>query len=54
MTVVVTVMAIVASVVACHRAGHADPVASATERRDLLLRPDDDYWNEPSSPEYRV
>jgi len=54
MTVVVTVMAIVASVVACHRAGHADPVASTTERRDLLLRPDDDYWNEPSPPEYRV
>jgi cyclophilin family peptidyl-prolyl cis-trans isomerase len=54
MTVAATVMAIVASVVACHRAGHADPVASTTERRDLLLRPDDDYWNEPSSPEYRV
>jgi len=54
MTVAASVMAIVASVVACHRAGHADPVASTTERRDLLLRPDDDYWNEPSPPEYRV
>jgi cyclophilin family peptidyl-prolyl cis-trans isomerase len=54
MTVVATVMAIVASAVACHRVGHADPVASATERRDLLLRPDDDYWNEPSPAEYRV
>jgi cyclophilin family peptidyl-prolyl cis-trans isomerase len=54
MLVVGTVIATAASLAACHRAGHADPVASATERRDLLLRPDADYWSEPSPAEYRV
>ena len=54
MTVVGTVLALVASFAGCHRAGFADPVASPTERRDLLLRPDASYWNEPSPPEYRV
>lgn len=47
-------MALGASLGACHRAGRADPVASATERRELLLRPDAEYWNEPSPAEYRV
>ena len=47
-------MALGASLGACHRAGRADPVTSATERRELLLRPDAEYWNEPSPAEYRV
>ena len=47
-------MALVVSIGACHRAGSADHVASATERRDLLLRPDADYWNESSPAEYTV
>ena len=47
-------MALITSLAACHRTGHADPAASATERRELLLRPDAEYWNEPSPAEYRV
>jgi cyclophilin family peptidyl-prolyl cis-trans isomerase len=47
-------MALAASLAACHRAGHTDPVGSAAERRELLLRPDAEYWNEPSPAEYRV
>jgi cyclophilin family peptidyl-prolyl cis-trans isomerase len=54
MTIIGTVTALVASLAACHRTGHADPVASAAERRDLLLQPDAKYWNEPSPAEYRV
>ena len=47
-------MALAASLAACHRAGHADPGGAAAERRELLLRPDAEYWNEPSPAEYRV
>jgi cyclophilin family peptidyl-prolyl cis-trans isomerase len=47
-------MALVASLGACHRAASADHAASATEQRDLLLRPDAPYWSEPSPAEYRV
>jgi cyclophilin family peptidyl-prolyl cis-trans isomerase len=54
MTVVGSAMAFVASLGACHPARSADHVASATERRDLLLRPDAAYWNEASPAEYRV
>src|SRR5262249_50161351 len=54
LTVVRAAMALVTSLGACHRAGHTDPVASAAERRDLLLRPEGEYWNEPSPAEYRV
>ena len=54
MTVMGTVMALVASPAACRPAGHVDPLESATARRDLLVRPDADYWNEPSPAEYRV
>ena len=50
----VTSVALVVSLAACHRTGSADPVATMTERRDLLLRPDADYWNEPSPAAYRV
>jgi cyclophilin family peptidyl-prolyl cis-trans isomerase len=52
--VIESVMGLVVSIGACHRAGSADQVASATERRNLLLRPDADYWNEPSPAEYTV
>ena len=54
MTVVGIVVALVALLGACHRAGSANPVVSATERRDLLLQPDAAYWNEASPAEYRV
>jgi hypothetical protein len=52
--VVGIVVALGALLGACHRAGSANPVASATERRDLLLQPDAAYWNEASPAEYRV
>jgi cyclophilin family peptidyl-prolyl cis-trans isomerase len=54
LTVVGTFMALVASFAACHRAGSAAPVASTTERRELLLQPDAAYWNEPAPSEYTV
>lgn len=54
MTAMGSIMALVASMAACHAPGHADPVGSATARRDLLLRPDATYWDEPAPDEYRV
>jgi len=54
MTVMGTVMALVASLAACRPAGHVDSLESGTARRDLLVRPDADYWNEPAPAEYRV
>ena len=54
MTIVGIVVGLGALLGACHRAGSANPVASATERRDLLLQPDAAYWNEASPAEYRV
>ena len=50
----VTVIAAAMTLAACHRTGSADPAVTATGRRDLLLRPDAAYWNEPSPGEYTV
>jgi len=54
LTIAGAAIALALTLAACHRAGHTEPVASATGRRDLLLRPDAEYWNEPSPAEYRV
>jgi len=53
-TACVTVIAAAMALAACHRTGSADPAVTATGRRDLLLRPDAAYWNEPSPAEYKV
>jgi len=58
-TVVGTALALVASLVACHRAASVASVApvapaSASERRALLLQPDAAYWGEPAPAEYSV
>ena len=50
----VTVIAAAMALAACHRTGSKDPAVTATGRRDLLLRPDAAYWNEPSPGEYTV